>query len=250
MVALIVRLRQRYSLRRREWAGAGGAGDDVPTIARAFVDFTASVANLALSSWAYTLGSSTKLQAQVYETNTSLGIDYARVPVSGLAQEAKSTALDVVNVAINVMPAGQAGVGRALEQAAGKVAAAEVVQTGQRALSGAAKQSFDASTGRMVGALRDAAKGKGNFGVGQLSQSEAKKVGEAWVGSNPRPFNGGQGLISQDGTRQYRAATAKSSPHATTGTQANLQSRNPVMSDNIDVKAQKAWQNNGHIDVK
>ena len=82
--------------------------------------------NLVLSSWAYTTGSSTKLQAQVYETNTSLGINYARVSVGSLTQEAKSTALNVANVAINIMPAGRAGAGRALEQAAGKAAAAEV----------------------------------------------------------------------------------------------------------------------------
>ena len=107
----------------------GGPGEGVPTVARMFVDFNASVANLGLSLWAYATGSSTKLQAQVYETSTSMGIEYARVPVGGLAQEAKSTALDVVNVGINVLPAGRAGVGQALEQAAGKVAVAEIKAT-------------------------------------------------------------------------------------------------------------------------
>jgi RHS repeat-associated protein len=214
---------------------------DVPTLARAFVDFSASVANLVLSSWAYTLDSSTKLQAQVYETNTSMGVEYVRVPVGGVAQEAKSTALDIVTVGLNVMPAGRAGAGRALEQAAGKVVAAEV-------------STYRASTGRMVGALREASQGKGNFGVGTLTKAETQKVGEAWVGKGARASGNGKAMISQDGTRQYRPATPKSSKFATTGTQANLQSRNAAQVSTHDgkelVKAQKAWQNNAHVNVR
>ena len=124
-----------------------GPGDDVPTVARGFVEFSASVANLVLSSWAYTIGSSTKLEAQVYETSTSLGINYARVPVGGLAQEAKSTALDVVKVAINALPAGRAGGVRALEQAAGRAGEAVVAQE---------VKSLSASSPKLIGPSGDA----------------------------------------------------------------------------------------------
>ncbi|MCB2380468.1 DUF6443 domain-containing protein [Hymenobacter sp. BT635] len=105
-----------------------GPGDEIPTVAGAFVDFSASVANLVLSTWAYATGSSTKLQAQV----DNFQVHYETVPVGGVKQEAKSFGLDALNVALNVMPTGKAGAGRMLEDATRRVVATEVA-TGAKA---------------------------------------------------------------------------------------------------------------------
>ncbi|UYZ61208.1 DUF6443 domain-containing protein [Hymenobacter latericus] len=99
-----------------------------PTVARGIVDFAASSANVFFSSWAYATGSSTKLQAQVYEDEVSMGIHYATVPVGGTVQEAKSFGLDALSVGLNFLPTGKAGAGRLFEQGAKKVVAAEVAQ--------------------------------------------------------------------------------------------------------------------------
>jgi filamentous hemagglutinin len=92
------------------------------------------------------------------------------------------------------------------------------------------------STGKMMGALREAAVGKGNFGVGSLTAGEADAVGEAWVGSGARTASGGI-RVSADGLRQFRPATMKPNLGRV---QANLEWR---------LQPSGAWQGNGHIDI-
>jgi hypothetical protein len=87
--------------------------------------------------------------------------------------------------------------------------------------------------------LRQAANGKGNFGVGSASQADAMRIGQSWVGEGSR--TSGNILISKDGLRQFRPPSLKSnSTQATTGTQANFEWRNVNSGQ---------WQGNGHLDI-
>ena len=107
------------------------------------------------------------------------------------------------------------------------------------------------STGRMVGALREASQAEGNIGVGTLTRSETEKVGQAWVGEGARPTSSGKGMISADGTKVYRAPSAKNPKFASSDLQANLETRvPPVRSSNGQVVQKARVVGNGHIDVK
>ena len=98
-------------------------------------------------------------------------------------------------------------------------------------------ESATLSTGRISGILRDAAKGKGNFGLGTGSFDEAMTAGKAWVGEGYKLSNGGKIMISEDGLRQFRLPSYKPKLEKT---QANFEWRN---------SGQKQWQGNGHLDV-
>ncbi|CAH1520231.1 Type IV secretion protein Rhs [Vibrio owensii] len=94
---------------------------------------------------------------------------------------------------------------------------------------------------KMSGQLRDASKGKGNFGLGDTTREEAESLGNAWVGKDPTLASDGKTLVSKDKLRQYRPPSKKpNSKHAKTGIQANLESR---------YKAEGRWQTNGHLDI-
>lgn len=90
----------------------------------------------------------------------------------------------------------------------------------------------------MAGMLQDAAKGKGNFGIGTGSARQADAMGRAWVGANYRVASDGKTLISADGLRQYRPPSFKPNLDKI---QANYEWR---------VKADGQWQANGHLDVR
>ena len=94
-----------------------------------------------------------------------------------------------------------------------------------------------AKSAEMFGRLREAARGKGNFGVGQGTRDEADELGKAWVGPGYRTSSNGKTLISADGLRQYRPPSLKRSGIV----QANFESR-PVPSGK--------WQSNAHLDIK
>jgi hypothetical protein len=79
------------------------------------------------------------------------------------------------------------------------------------------------SIAEQSGILRDAAKGKGNFSLGQATTSEAEALGQAWVGPNYRIASDGKTLVSSDSLRTYRPPSPKDSPYATTGVQANFE---------------------------
>jgi hypothetical protein len=92
-----------------------------------------------------------------------------------------------------------------------------------------------------IGILRDAARGKGNFGLGTASAPQAQTLGEAWVGEGYTVASDGKTLISQDGLRQYRPPSSKpNSPYAPTGVQANFEQR---------FVPEGRWQSNGHLDI-
>ena len=97
---------------------------------------------------------------------------------------------------------------------------------------------------KMSGMLRDAAKGKGNFGIGPDTREQADAMGKAWVGEDAVLASDGKTLVSKDRLRQYRPPTLKpNSKHAPTGTQANFEQR-------FEVQRSKEWQSNTHMDVE
>ncbi|MGL4174247.1 MAG: hypothetical protein ACRCTR_09310 [Actinomycetota bacterium] len=61
---------------------------------------------------------------------------------------------------------------------------------------------FDPASGRgpvpvLSGIVRDAAKGKGNFGVGSGTASQATRAGESWVGDGYRIASDGKTLVNR-----------------------------------------------------
>ncbi|GIG34834.1 RHS repeat-associated core domain-containing protein [Cellulomonas pakistanensis] len=89
------------------------------------------------------------------------------------------------------------------------------------------------------GILRDAARGKGNFGVGRGTAAEARDAGQAWVGDGARLASDGKTWLSQDGLRQWRPPSFK--PNWGGGTwQSNFESR---------WVPRGQWQTNGHLDI-
>ena len=94
-------------------------------------------------------------------------------------------------------------------------------------------------TGKEIGILRDAPKGKGNFGLGSGSRAEADKLGKAWVGDGYKVASDGKTLISKDGLKQYRPPSYKPKLDKT---QANFEQTFPGQQSN-------RWQSNGHLDI-
>ncbi len=90
-----------------------------------------------------------------------------------------------------------------------------------------------------IGILRDAAKGKGNFGLGTGTRTEADKLGKAWVGDDYKIASDGKTLVGKDGLRQYRPPSYKGKLGKT---QANFEQKIPGQKT-------KGWQSNSHLDV-
>ena len=93
--------------------------------------------------------------------------------------------------------------------------------------------------GKEIGILRDAAKGKGNFGLGSGTRAEADKLGKAWVGDGAKVASDGKTLVSKDGLKQYRPPSYKPRLDKT---QANFEQRFSGQQSN-------RWQSNGHLDI-
>lgn len=87
------------------------------------------------------------------------------------------------------------------------------------------------------GILRDASRGKGNFGVGSGTAADAQSAGRAWVGEGSRLASDGKTWLSQDGLRQWRPPSFK--PRLGIW-QSNFESR---------WVPSGRWQTNGHLDV-
>ncbi|HEV8626103.1 MAG TPA: hypothetical protein VG034_16750 [Acidimicrobiia bacterium] len=87
--------------------------------------------------------------------------------------------------------------------------------------------------------LREAAGGKGNFGVGSLTREQADAVGRAWVGDGATLSKSGKAWTSADGTRVYRPASYK--PYFGAW-QANLETRIPGQVTGLPI-------GNAHIDI-
>lgn len=120
---------------------------------------------------------------------------------------------------------------RALGAAGAAARAAEVASTG------VASQSSDWAL--LSGMFRDAAAGKGNFGVGSATLEQSEVLGKAWVGNGYKVASDGKTLVSANRLRQYRPASWKPSQGKW---QANLEQRFPG-------QVSKAWQSNAHVDI-
>jgi hypothetical protein len=93
-----------------------------------------------------------------------------------------------------------------------------------------------ANVANEIGILRDAATGKGDFGLGAATPWDSDRLGEAWVGPNYRVTSDGY-LESVDQLRLYRQPDYKPSLGRW---QSNFMSR---------WEPRGEWQNNGHLDI-
>ena len=84
-----------------------------------------------------------------------------------------------------------------------------------------------------VGILRDAMRGKGNFGLGSSTAEDAARLGEARVGKGFTVASDGKTLVSSDGLRQFRPPSEKPGLGRT---QANFEQRSQPTGQ---------WQANG-----
>jgi hypothetical protein len=91
---------------------------------------------------------------------------------------------------------------------------------------------------KLSGMLRDASKGKGNFGIGSGTAEQAGAMGKAWVGEGYKVASDGKTLVSSDGLRQFRPPSFKSNLGKT---QANLERGFEPMGQ---------WQGNAHLDIE
>jgi RHS repeat-associated protein len=99
-----------------------------------------------------------------------------------------------------------------------------MMETGGRAIAYAGGKLLQSL--RLGGLLRDAAQGKGNFGLGTATRQEAELMGQAWVGEGYTVASNGTTLVSADGLRIFRPPSAKpNSPYTTTGVQANFEQK-------------------------
>jgi RHS repeat-associated protein len=80
---------------------------------------------------------------------------------------------------------------------------------GAKALLGQAAAATTDDWPVISGIVRDASSGKGNFGLGSGTASQATQAGEAWVGEGYRVASDGTTLISRDGLRAFRPPSFK-----------------------------------------
>lgn len=95
----------------------------------------------------------------------------------------------------------------------------------------------DDAWARFSGIIRDAKKGKGNFGLGKATSGESIEAGKAWVGKDYIEKANGTILVSKDKLRQFRLPSYK---QGLGKTQANFEWRN---------KTTGQFQGNGHLDI-
>jgi hypothetical protein len=100
-----------------------------------------------------------------------------------------------------------------------------------------AARAADDELAQISGLLRDASRGKGNFGLGSGTAGQADTAGRAWVGEGFKIASDGKTLVSADGLRQYRPPSFKPNLGKQ---QANFESR---------LAPRGQWQSNGHLDI-
>jgi RHS repeat-associated protein len=163
-------------------------------------------------------------------TNNLLGLSSVDCQ---LQQSAFYTPFRVAGEVISTIATGGAGAVRSVGAAViERVAAREAAEVGARA---AVKETSDWP--KLSGILRDAVKGKGNFGLGSGTTEQAAAAGKAWVGKGATLASDGKTLVSENGLRQFRPPSFKPNLGKT---QANFEERNVP-------KGQ--WQSNGHLDI-
>ncbi|MGL5954972.1 MAG: MafB family polymorphic toxin [Providencia rustigianii] len=100
--------------------------------------------------------------------------------------------------------------------------------------------ALNIESAEIYGKLREAASGKGNFGIGEASSLNADLMGKSWVGDGYKVASDGKTLVSSDGMRQYRPPTYK----------PNLGKYQANFEQKIPGQKSKKWQSNAHLDIK
>lgn len=113
-----------------------------------------------------------------------------------------------------------------------------ITATTQNKVFNLALTAKDKSFVRMITGIRDALKGKGDFGLGKATRKEAVEMGKAWVGKNYQVKSVGNHIIwkSNNGMRQFRMDYKPKLGK----TQANFQRTNGTT---------KSFEHNGHLDI-
>lgn len=88
-----------------------------------------------------------------------------------------------------------------------------------------------------IGILRDAKRGKGNFGLGRATEQTSHRLGRDWVGKGNYLARDGKTLVSADGLRQFRPSSYKPKLGIY---QANFERR---------LQPNGEWHGNGHLDI-
>jgi len=104
-----------------------------------------------------------------------------------------------------------------------------------------AKQIGDVTQG-----LKDIKAGKGDFGLGEMTIDDARKLGEAFVGPDSVPIKKGDKVIgfrSEDGTKVFRFPAEKTRGQAAGKVQANIEEFT------INAQGKKKQVRNAHIDI-
>lgn len=166
------------------------------------------------------------LAALVAALAAILGISTASAQAAGVAEN-RVGAIDFVGEVL-VGPPQHVSAGQSRDAAENRPGI--VVATGV-----AAKTADDWPI--LSGIVRDAAKGKGNFGLGSGTASQAERAGQSWVGDGFSVASDGKTLISRDGLRQWRPPSYK--PNLDKW-QSNFESR---------LVPRGQWQGNGHLDI-
>jgi hypothetical protein len=155
----------------------------------------------------------------------------------GLSPQAAAIAyagLSIGAVAGSVAPRGigKGAVAEAEAEAAGKgvtsggTANAATYGNLKEQLAGENLASIAAQDPRLAAAVNGSGTKNINFNIGQGTAAEAEQLGKAWVGDGAKMTSDGTGWVSADGTRVYRAPTAKPNvpvEFSSTGIQANFQ---------------------------
>ncbi len=214
---------------------AGNIGKGVWTLGK---DAAYNLGNSAKSTWAGSFGTENALNT-LYGQNMS-------APLLGMsAIQASLTAAQVVPAA-----KGAQALGKGALRAGKTVGEKGLFQLGRgegianagvsgKVADGVVGGNVAKGAGKEIGILRDAAKGKGNFGLGSGTRAEADKLGKAWVGDGAKVASDDKTLVSKDGLRQYRPPSYKSKLDKT---QANFERKFPGQTT-------KRWQSNGHLDI-
>jgi RHS repeat-associated protein len=110
--------------------------------------------------------------------------------------------------------------GATATRAAAAAAAAAARAAARRAAEAAARRTATRAADRIAAKtaddwpihseiVRDATRGKGNYGLGSGTASQATRAGESWVGEGYRIASDGKTLVSRDGLRTFRPPTWK-----------------------------------------
>jgi filamentous hemagglutinin len=158
-----------------------------------------------------------------------------------LSQGLKGLGMSPEAVGLVEMGVGMGTIGK-IPASVGKLAGAVAgdVKVGGTILENGVKVELTIS--EQIGMLRDIAKNKGNFGLGNATMAEADVLGKSWVGEGYKIARDGSTLVSSDGLRTYRPPSPKNSPQAITGVQANFEQLEIV-------RGRLKVMSNAHLDI-